>query len=257
MVSHQIPTSNLLSLAQSGMVLHQIQAVEVKLWCNSAQFVIIPLKFVCELFFLPWNRLTLVLCISVSNFALRVFTRLLIASDQFGPFSNAVGWIHSLGLSWQFFLLGCWVLPPACRSSCRVPHSGLLLLLVLFPFGWTPIVQLMFVCELFFYLPWNRLTLVLCISMSNFAPRVFTRLLIASDQFGPFSNAVGWIHGLQLSWQIFLLGCWVLPPACRSSCQVPHSGLLSLPVLFPFGWTPIVQLMFVCELFFFFCHGTD
>jgi hypothetical protein len=31
MVLHQIPTSSLLSLAQSGMVLHQIQAVEVKL----------------------------------------------------------------------------------------------------------------------------------------------------------------------------------------------------------------------------------
>jgi hypothetical protein len=31
MVSHQIPTSSLLSLAQSSMVLHQIQAVEVKL----------------------------------------------------------------------------------------------------------------------------------------------------------------------------------------------------------------------------------
>jgi hypothetical protein len=44
-VLHQIPTSILLSLAQLGMILHQIQAVEVKLWCNLAQFVIIPLKF--------------------------------------------------------------------------------------------------------------------------------------------------------------------------------------------------------------------
>ncbi len=42
-----------------------------------------------------------------------------------------------------------------------------------------------------------------CISMSNFAPRVFTRLSIASDQFGTFSNAVGWIHSLRLSWQFF------------------------------------------------------
>jgi hypothetical protein len=61
--------------------------------------------------------------------------------------------------------------------------------------------------DIFLFLPWNRLTLVLCISVSKFAPRVFTRLLIASDQFGPFSNAVGWIHGLRISWQIFLLGC--------------------------------------------------
>jgi hypothetical protein len=45
MVSHQIPTSSLLSLAQSSMVLDQIQAVEVKLKCSLAQFVIIPLKF--------------------------------------------------------------------------------------------------------------------------------------------------------------------------------------------------------------------
>ncbi len=110
---------------------------------------------------------------------------------------------------------------------------------------------------IFLFLPWNRLTLVLCISVSNFAPRVFTKLLIASDQFGPFSNALGWIQGLRLSWQFFLLGCWVLPAACRSSCRVPHSGLLLLPVLFPFGWTPIVQLMFVCELHFFFRCGTD
>ncbi len=49
--------------------------------------------------------------------------------------------------------------------------------------------------------------LVLCIKVSNFAPKVFTRLSIASDQFGPFSNAVGWIHGLRLSWQFFLLDC--------------------------------------------------
>ena len=45
MISHQIPLSSLLSLAQSCKVLHQIQAVEVKLKCNLAQFVIIPLKF--------------------------------------------------------------------------------------------------------------------------------------------------------------------------------------------------------------------
>ncbi len=45
MVLHQIPTSSLLFLAQSSMVLHQIQALEVKLQCNLAQFVIIPLKF--------------------------------------------------------------------------------------------------------------------------------------------------------------------------------------------------------------------
>ncbi len=45
MVSHQIPSSSLLSLAQSSMVLHQIQAVEVKLKGILAQFVIIPLKF--------------------------------------------------------------------------------------------------------------------------------------------------------------------------------------------------------------------
>jgi hypothetical protein len=44
MVLHQIPTLSL-SLAQSGLFLHQIQAVEVKLWCNLAQFVINPLKF--------------------------------------------------------------------------------------------------------------------------------------------------------------------------------------------------------------------
>ncbi len=40
-----LSTSSLLFLAQSSMVLHQIQAVEVKLWCNLAQFVIIPLEF--------------------------------------------------------------------------------------------------------------------------------------------------------------------------------------------------------------------
>ncbi len=45
MVLHQIHTSSLLSLAQSSMGLHQIQAVVVKLKCNLAQFVIIPLKF--------------------------------------------------------------------------------------------------------------------------------------------------------------------------------------------------------------------
>ncbi len=45
MVLHQIPTSSLLPLAQSSMVLHQIQAVEVKLKCNLAQFVTIPLEF--------------------------------------------------------------------------------------------------------------------------------------------------------------------------------------------------------------------
>ncbi len=45
MVLHQISTSSLLSLAQLVMTLHQIQAVEVNLYCNLAQFVIILLKF--------------------------------------------------------------------------------------------------------------------------------------------------------------------------------------------------------------------
>jgi hypothetical protein len=40
-----LSTSSLLPLAQSSMTLHQFQAVEVKLQCNLAQFVIIPLKF--------------------------------------------------------------------------------------------------------------------------------------------------------------------------------------------------------------------
>ncbi len=44
-MTSMLSTSSLLSSAQSSMTLHQIQAVEVKLWCNLAQFVIIPLKF--------------------------------------------------------------------------------------------------------------------------------------------------------------------------------------------------------------------
>ncbi len=57
---------------------------------------------------------------------------------------------------------------------------------------------------IFLFLPWNRLTLVLYISVSNFGPRVFTRLLIASDQFGPFSNAIGWT----LSTKVWFFMVW-------------------------------------------------
>jgi hypothetical protein len=54
-----LSTLSLLPLAHASMTLHQIQAVEVKLLCNLAQFVIIPLKFAqnCDAELLPMHQM--------------------------------------------------------------------------------------------------------------------------------------------------------------------------------------------------------